>query len=331
MTNKNLGVLRTVTKQFNLKDHGRSDGNGRGYLVDSVKRMRESPLFKERLKLGELYGYFGHNLRQLAGKMDLDEVTVINYEGKPVVIETVPSNRTIEFDVSDDGVVTHTQEILDTPSGRAVLAMLDAGAGGWSWAVNGVQSAMGAIARTFHGMDFVKHPSYIDLEKQQAMFESVGVESEEALYANMFESAGFDAGQTDKLMSLWARRAPTVIEYQEITQEVMMLESALMVREAELATELAQRSAREIRMLEAVRNSPVFTSERQLKALTNMASDEDKAIVSALFESIAKHFPDLPLRNGNAQTVKDNPVKVSDEVERSAIMFGLTQNPFAQY
>lgn len=328
--NKKLGVLKTVTKSFNLKDHGRSDGNGRGYLIDSVKRMRDSPLFKERLKLGELYGYFGHNLRQLAGKMDLDETTIVQFEGKPVVIETVPSNRTVAFDVSDDGVVTHTQEILDTPSGRAVAAMLDAGVGGWSWAVNGIQGIAGAVARTFHGFDFVKHPSYIDLEKQQAMFESVGVSNEADLYEKMFESAGFDAGQSEKLISLWSRRAPSIFEYQEITQEVMMLESALSNREAELARELTEKESRSIRMLEAVRQLPIFTTERQLQAITNMASEEDKQIVISMFEGLKNQFPELPLGPSDNSTINmQRQLKPTPDADR-AIMFDTPNNPFAK-
>lgn len=327
--NKKLGVLKTVTNSFNLKDHGRSDGNGRGYLIDSVRRMRNSPLFNERLKLGELYGYFGHNLRQLAGKMDLDETTIVQFEGKPVVIETVPSNRTVAFEVSDDGVVTHTQEILDTPSGRAVAAMLDAGVGGWSWAVNGIQGIAGAIARTFHGFDFVKHPSYIDLEKQQAMFESVGVDSELALCEKMFESAGFDSGQSEKLMRLWSRRSPSVIEYEEITQEVMMLESALINRETELAKVLTEKEGRTIRMLEAVQQFPMFTTDRQLKALTDMATEEDKQIVIEMFEGLKSQFPELPLGQ-SSPVVASNPRKAATPHADMAIMFDHNKNPFVQ-
>lgn len=325
--NKKLGVIKTVTQSFNLKDHGRSDGNGRGYLVDSVKRMRDSPLFKERLKLGELYGYFGHNLRQLAGKMDLDETTIVQFEGKPVVIESIPSNRTVAFDVSDDGIVTHTQEILDTPTGRAVAAMVDAGVGGWSWAVKGFEGIAGAIARSFHGFDFVKHPSYIDTEKMQAMFESVGVGSEDELYEKMFESAGFDAGQSGKLMAAWGRRAPSLAEYEEITQEVMMLEGVVASREAELAEVITERDARSIRMLEAVRQFPVFTTDRQLQALTNMASDEDKAIVIAMFEGLKNQFPELPIGQSAGGSVNREPIATPD-ADR-AITLDRPYNPFS--
>jgi hypothetical protein len=324
-------VLDTVTSTFNLKDHGRSDGNGRGYLVNSVRKLIDSVQFKERLKLGELYGYFGHNLRQLTGKMDLDEVSVIQYKGKPVVIETVPSNRTIHFDVNDEGIVTHTQEILDTPSGRAVKAMRDAGVGGWSWAVMGVPTALGAIARSFHGFDFVKHPSYIDNDKMQQLFESVGVNDEDALLESMFESAGFDAGQSAKLLGILNKRSPSVVEYEEITQDVMMLESALSSRESELAALLAESANRSVRMLEAVRASPIFTSERQLAALSNMATDEDKEIVAAFFESLSKSITDLPLAGGqrSSLSIKENRRNDSETMAHAVSFTGLNSSPFA--
>lgn len=329
MSNKKYGVLDVVTSKFNLFDHGRTDGNGRGYLVNSVKKLIESPLYQERLKLGELYGYFGHNLRQMAGKMDLDEVSVIQYDGKPVVIETVPSNRHVDLQVADDGIVTHTQEILDTPSGRAVKAMRDAGIGGWSWAVMGVETAIGAVARSFHGFDFVKHPSYIDVDKQQAMFESVGVSSEGELLEAMFEQAGFDSGQSQKMLNILERRTPSILEYQAITQEVMMLESALSTTESQLAKTLVQEEQRSQRMFEAIKAAPIFTSERQLQALTDMATDEDKAIVMSLFESLAQGVSDLPLGHAKGSAAVNGYSKKPVEMDY-AIDFGVCDaSPFA--
>lgn len=329
MSREKVGVLETVTDSFNLKDHGRSDGNGRGYLVDSVKRVINSDFYKERLKLGELYGYFGHSLRQMADKMDLDEVTVIQYKGKPVVIESVPSNRTVFFDVTPDGIVTHTQEILDTPAGRAVKAMRDAGVGGWSWAVKGVPTAMGAIARSFHGFDFVKHPSYINVEKQQAMFESVGVDNEDDLLQSLFESAGFDAGQAGKLLGVLHRRAPTAEDHDESVMEIMMLESALSFKDKELATLVTENEQRTFRMFEALKALPIFTSERQLQALCNMTTDEDKEIALSLFESISKGFGDLPMGVGQSVMIKPASGKVDEETQAHAISFSnLGLSPF---
>jgi hypothetical protein len=328
---KSVGVLEVVTDSFNLKDHGRSDGNGRNYLVDSVKRVIDSDFYKERLKLGELYGYFGHSLRQLSNKMDLDEVTVIEYQGKPVVIESVPSNRTIFFDVSNEGIVTHKQEILDTPAGRAVKAMRDAGVGGWSWAVKGVPTALGAIAKSFHGFDFVKHPSYINVEKQQAMFESVGVSTEDELLDSLFESAGFSAGEGSKLLGILTKRAPSVADYEASTMDIMMLESALLAKDKDLAELLVEKEQRSFMMFEALKALPIFTSERQLQALCNMASDEDKAIVKALFEGLGRNFDDLPIGSRGAVTVTPAFKGLDDEIQSNAISFdGMGKSPFSK-
>lgn len=320
---KKLGVLEVVTDQFNLLDHGRSDGNGRGYLVDSVKRVISSDFFKERKRLGELFGYFGHELRQLSDKMDLQDTVIINYNGKPVAVEVIPSNRTIDMTIDDNGIVTHTQEILDTPTGRAVQAMRNAGAGGWSWAVKAVPTVKGAIARTFHGFDWVKHPSYIDMGKQQAMFESVGVDNEDDLLVNMFEGIGFDSDGAKVLLNAWKSRVPSAQELEGANLEIMMLESLVSSREAELAIELAAKSQREMRITQALGHLPIFTSQRQIQALCSMADDEDRSIVVSLFESVAKSMGDLPLTGSRHNTVKPTMSNkaVDDEVAANTIRF----------
>nr|WP_225312395.1 hypothetical protein [Salmonella sp.]QBM91379.1 hypothetical protein NNIBIDOC_00046 [Salmonella sp.] len=50
-------------------------------------------------------------------------------DGKPVVLENVPSNGTIDISIDGNGIVTHTQEILDTDTGRIVRGMINSGAG----------------------------------------------------------------------------------------------------------------------------------------------------------------------------------------------------------
>lgn len=73
-----------------------------------------------------MYGYYGHGRRAMhynkTKSLNLPEVSVVMVDGKPVVLENVPSNRTIDISIDDNGIVTHTQEILDTDTGRIVQA-----------------------------------------------------------------------------------------------------------------------------------------------------------------------------------------------------------------
>nr|WP_225312279.1 hypothetical protein [Salmonella sp.] len=61
------------------------------------------------------------------------EVSVVMVDGKPVVLENVPSNRTIDISIDDNALLLIMVEILDTDTGRIVQGMINSGAGGWSY------------------------------------------------------------------------------------------------------------------------------------------------------------------------------------------------------
>ncbi len=44
--------------------------------------MLESKETQEGLRLGELFGYYGHGRRQLTGKLEVPETSVIMVEGR---------------------------------------------------------------------------------------------------------------------------------------------------------------------------------------------------------------------------------------------------------
>lgn len=152
-------VLKTVTDRFCLYSNARKGRqNGRQYVLSAVKTMLESKETQEGLRLGELFGYYGHGRRQLTGKLEVPETSVIMVEGRPVVIDNVPACRTVAISVDDNGIVTHTQEILNTEPGKIVAAMIESRAGGWSWATGGRESGKIAVTTSFHGVDYVTTP-----------------------------------------------------------------------------------------------------------------------------------------------------------------------------
>ncbi|MCV5869859.1 head processing protein, partial [Escherichia coli] len=81
--------------------------------------------------------------------------------------------------VDDNGIVTHTQEILNTEPGKIVAAMIESRAGGWSWATGGRESGKIAVTTSFHGVDYVTTPNYISLDHPASagMFESADSKS----------------------------------------------------------------------------------------------------------------------------------------------------------
>lgn len=327
-------MTRTVTDSFNVYKEGRMGGNGRRYVIHSVRAMLESPATQEGLRLGELYGYFGHGRRQLTGKMRPAEVEVVMINGKPVVIENVPSNRTTAISLDDDGTIHHTQEVLDTPTGLIVQSMLDSFAGGWSWACEGPSSKVtGDHPRAYYGCDYVLQPNYIPPDRQAAMFESVGVSSQQELIAhNLQNMVGMDGEQVNALLESWssvseARRLEDASMYDVMMLEGMLIEAKSHRSELERDLELARqelkesKTSREQMMLEALDTLPVMLTKSQRQALISMQTKEDAQVFKQLLESVAgTPFGTLPL-NGRGAPATVKPGATVQEVP-GAVIFG---------
>jgi len=288
-----------VTDRFDLLNEGRTNGNKRNYIVKAVQTMFESKPFTEGVRLGEHYGYFGHGRRQMAGKLDLPEVNVIMLEGKPVVLNNIPSNRTLAASCDDMGVVTHTQEILSTDTGKIVQSMYESSAGGWSWATGG-RDGKQSVTRSYHGMDYVNNPNFISLDRPALMMESA--DGNEGLQTAL--SAQFGANDVDNINQCIdkLRNSDDLDQIEELHSEVLLLEGVLLEqdlkqREFKDAHDLMQSSINELQaiednrrsmLLEAVAASPFFISKEQMQALSSMKTEHDCAVVTAMFESFNK-------------------------------------------
>jgi hypothetical protein len=305
-------VLNTVTDRFSLYQNARKGRqNGRKYALSAVKAMLESPETQEGLKLGELFGYYGHGRRAAYhsqyGSLDLPEVSVLQVDGKPVVLENVPACRTIAIGVDDDGVVTHTQEILDTPTGKVLNGMIKSHAGGWSWATAGADMPGVAIPKSYHGCDYVLHPNFVSLDHPASLMMESADTRNQAILEGLLQS-GFSTESSQEILQ----------HYERMCGATSMLESVMRVQELELAqlesvgyqmalsSELRETKA----MLESVRGEvsslrnaeqarqsqldellddlPIFVSHKQRDAIMEMNNPGQADVLKALFESVAK-------------------------------------------
>ena len=100
---------------FSLLDEGRQyTGNHRKYIIENAREICNSPATKEKIRLREALGFYGHGRRILAGKMNIGEVEAVTLpDGGKAIVSNIPSNVTVAFDVSPEGVVSHPQEVLD--------------------------------------------------------------------------------------------------------------------------------------------------------------------------------------------------------------------------
>lgn len=291
--------MRRVETSININKEGRSGHNRRRYVHHSVKKMLDSAATQEGLRLGELFGYFGHTARSLSGKMKPAEQEVVMLDGKPVIMQNVPSNRLVAISLDDDGTLHHTQEILDTPSGAIVCSMLDSNAGGWSWAVTGPSNYTGDHPQVMYGFDYVTKPNFVPLARQGAMLDSAG----EAMIAAL----GMDRDAYVAMLDSWvqvsaARRIEEASLYDVMMLDGMLSEqrqhSAKLAQDLEASREEAKAAAlqREQVMMDALEAYPVMLTKDQRRAIATMATPDDALILRQFLDSLSRSdLGSLPL------------------------------------
>ncbi|HAW5894198.1 TPA: head processing protein, partial [Escherichia coli] len=253
--------------------------------------------------------------------LDLPEVSVVMVDGKPVVLENVPSNRTIDISIDDNGIVTHTQEILDTDTGRIVQGMINSGAGGWSWATSGPDYSV-SLVKSFHGFDYVTVPNYISLDKKSLMLESAE-ERDAAIHAALIEQGFTDNAATDLVHHFSAMKSQQaifesaqreVLESELIHLEVENMQLRDKLRDQAAMMESQGENAKKCRRIlrDAIQEMPVFISAEQRRALCRMQSEDDARIVAAMLESLGANATyGLPISANKQQEI---PVKENKTV-----------------
>lgn len=331
--------MREVTSTFNIFEHGRTTHNNRPYLLSAVKRVIESPKTQEALKLGELYGYYGHGKRQYADKLNPSEIEVVTIKGKQVVLEQVPSNVTIALSVDDQGNVTHTERILDTQTGLVVDAMESSGVGGWSWAASGEANNF----KGFGGFDYVKRPSYIDNDKRtKLMLESLGVDNvKDAVLHNLVE-AGLSDEESNLIFESWEEKTPSNEEANSLKFQCLMFESIIENNEThhktvvselneQISEAMSWKETRSKLMLESLSALPIIPTDEQKEAFINLSSDDDLRIVASMFESVQESLMTLPSGMGESLKLdKGKAGKTSNELSGHHYidLSGTVTNPF---
>ncbi|WFQ78102.1 hypothetical protein PXH59_00195 (plasmid) [Xenorhabdus sp. SF857] len=155
-------ILQRITCHFNIFDTGRKyTGKQRGYVLDNVKSVLNSPEVQEKLRLRELVGYVSHGLREMSGKLTLGETLPVKLpNGQMTVVNALPSNVTIELSIDDEGNLSHTQEVLDNDEGRKLLGLHNSRIGGFSWACGGAKLGGNTLINSFCGFDYVHNPLF---------------------------------------------------------------------------------------------------------------------------------------------------------------------------
>lgn len=149
-------TAKTGIIRYNLAERGRSvRGPARNFDIPALARMINGPDVQERVKHGDMIGYFGHWPRVKFGLNPAEGGVV---DGKAVSIE--PAIRTISIKADPDGWVEHEAEFLDTASGKIAARMFASKVGGFSSAINTKPVGDKAFPLGFFGFDYVNEPNY---------------------------------------------------------------------------------------------------------------------------------------------------------------------------
>ncbi len=323
---------------FNLFQEGRKyTGHHRSYILESAIKTCYAPETRERMRLREMLGYYGHGRRELAKKLLLPEVATIKLpDGSSLLVENIPSNVTTAFEVAKDGTVTHSQELTDTDQGKAVAAMNASRIGGFSWACGG--SDGGALSATrvssCVGFDYVNNPGFS--ANRGYILESADAATRDMILESICKQ-GVDEQKAESLLSHWSATAILeAAELQERLEAAAIYEDSLreqlegagkQLQTATTILEEAKQAAdkRKEIITECASKSVIAVPAHVLESMISMAGEADFHNIMSFYESASRvDLSGLPLAGANKVIVKPH-TAIKESVEfgsaRSACAF----------
>ncbi|APQ14632.1 hypothetical protein BJP27_23960 (plasmid) [Pseudomonas oryzihabitans] len=145
------GIIR-----YNLADRGRKvRGQDRHLDLPAAARLINGADVQERVREGDMIGYFGHWPRIKFG-VNPAEGGIVNGQA----VSVAPAIRTTFIQADNDGWVDHEVEFLDTVPGKIAARMYASKAGGFSSAINTRPVGNKVVPVGFYGFDFVLEPNY---------------------------------------------------------------------------------------------------------------------------------------------------------------------------
>jgi len=305
---------QVIKCNFNLFREGRKyTGHHRNYVLESARNVCFAPETRERIRLREAFGYFGHGRRQLAGKLNLSEMETVKLPGgQTVILENVPSNVTTFFEIDEEGDVEHHQEIIENnESGKIVAGLNKSKIGGFSWAMGGNDGGAHGKTQTsaFYGFDYVLNPGFA--ENRGFLLENADGNTRDVILENICQT-GVNEDTAERYLDSWlASTQLHNIELQEKLEASAIYEDHLRehaentkeefdrVKSKLAAIQDIEEKRRKI-ILESSRKTHIAIPENVLDAIIEMANEDDFEVLTQFFESANQiDIASLPLE-GNS-------------------------------
>lgn len=255
---------KTGIIKFNLADRMRQHrGQDRNFDLVAAAKLLNGGAVQERIKNGDMTGFFGHWPRIKFG-LDPDEGGFV--DGKQVSLE--PAIRTTYLKAYPDGTVEHEEEFLDTASGKIAERIYGSNAYGFSSAIDAKRLGPTLVPIGFFGFDFVKEPNYANNRGYAVALDGV-FESEDVLDAVAERDALFD--EVNRILDdAKVMQENTLATLDRVLEENEELLSMLSKKTGSVTTEIALDGCLDV--VRGARTGPLFEADNFLRA--NLAGYE---------------------------------------------------------
>lgn len=160
---------------YNVRERGRkARGQDRNFDTSALAKLINGADVQEKVKHGDMVGYFGHWPRIKLG-MEPAEGGIV--DGKVVAVS--PALRTVELRADADGTIRHRAEFLDTNEGLIAARLYHSKTGGFSSAITPLPGTNPVLPAGFHGFDYVLEPNYTTNRGHKVMLDGVEVPASE--------------------------------------------------------------------------------------------------------------------------------------------------------
>jgi len=174
---------------YNISDRMREHrGQDRNFDPKAFADLINGAEVQERIKHGDMHGYYGHWPRIKFG-MNPQEGGFV--DGKQVSLE--PAIRTVYMKAYPDGNVEHKVEFLDTSSGKLAERMHKSKAGGFSSAIDFRRQGSKQVPYGFYGFDFVFEPNYSKNRGHEVALDCAIFDSVDGVFAEFDHVADYDS------------------------------------------------------------------------------------------------------------------------------------------
>lgn len=266
---------------------------------DAMIKLIRSEGLQERIRKRTIFGYYGHQLRELYG-LKVPETVIDKETGKEIYL--TPALITIYLDVDDDGNVTHEQEFINNLAGNQAWRQFKAKIGGFSSAFYSPMIDGKRTPLDYLGMDWVLRPNYHHNRDTDAIFDSldqIEIDPHKAAYLNRSVCDMYDSlEQIDVAYSIAALKSEQASEAQqaldlELKKKKRRIERSKAAKESEEQREKEIQAAMLLDSLpfdDALKEADAFLTASVVTEASQKSEQPKKTLADRNASALSKFF-----------------------------------------